>query len=439
MKHYRKILLFLFLVALPWQTRWIVEDIMMQTEVSQYGRLSIYAFDVLLVAFLLASAHVWTRKAWDKIKASKPHLYAFVSLDVLMAVALVSTFWALEPRVALFAAGHIILAGMLFVTLVIDKEVSPDLVLGGIGIGLIAPGLLAWIQSAQQSVFASTILGIAAQDPDVLGTAVLEYEGGRWLRAYGSFSHPNILGGYMAFGLMAIFSVVARAKMKALDMPLALAAVLAGGALVMSASRAGWIALAIGLVWLYELTMKGRSETFRQRMQYTLLLSMGVMLVIGFSLRGPLVSRIQPENRLEVISNTERVEQWDEAKRLLQRTSTGALIGVGTGNYVFALEQVRPLHHAYAYQPIHNVPALVFVELGVLGGLALIVFIVATDWLPHKGWRHPSGRIAMSLGLIVLVLSLFDHYLWTQPTGVYLLAIFFALNLRLGEEAVSHS
>ena len=209
--------------------------------------------------------------------------------------------------------------------------------------------------------------------------------------------------------------------------------------MVMSGSRAAWIAFALRMVWLSELTMKGRSETFKQRMQYTLLLSMGVVLVVGFALRGPLMSRLQPENRLEVISNTERVAQWSDTSRILRRTATGALIGTGAGNYVFAFEQIHPLRHAWEYQPIHNVPALIFVELGVLGALALLVFVVATDWYPHKGWRHESGRIAMSLGLIVLVLSLFDHYLWTQPTGVYLLAVFFALNLRLGEEAVSHS
>lgn len=434
MKHYRKILLILFLIALPWQTRWIVEDVLINEGVSQYGRLSVYVFDVLLVLFLASAQHVWNAASWKRVRSEKILRFALIGLWGMIGMAVLSMLWTVEPMAGLFASGHLLLAGLLFTTLVLDKDISPDLILGSLAIGMIVPSALAWWQSAQQSVSASTLLGIAAQDPEVLGTAVIEHEGGRWLRAYGTFPHPNILGGFAAFGLLSAMIVSIRNKWSRSAIPLALSAALMGGALVMSGSRAAWIALALGLIFLYEWIMAAKNQKRQSNMQLILISMMIPILGIGFALRGPLASRFDGSQRLESISTTERLDQWSDVSAFLQGDLGSVIAGVGSGNYVFALSKMRPLWESWVYQPVHNVPALVLVELGILGVAFMLLFVIATDWNAHRKWRRANGCFAISLGLCVLTLAVLDHYLWTQPSGLYLLTLFFVVNMKLGEE-----
>jgi len=42
-----------------------------------------------------------------------------------------------------------------------------------------------------------------------LGTYVVETGAGRWLRAYGSFGHPNMLGFFLVLGIISAVAIAA--------------------------------------------------------------------------------------------------------------------------------------------------------------------------------------------------------------------------------------
>ncbi len=46
-------------------------------------------------------------------------------------------------------------------------------------------------------MLANKYFGLAQQNPGNLGVSVLEIDGYRILRSYGSLPHPNILGGFL--------------------------------------------------------------------------------------------------------------------------------------------------------------------------------------------------------------------------------------------------
>ncbi|MGH7305076.1 MAG: hypothetical protein ACRELZ_17470 [Candidatus Rokuibacteriota bacterium] len=70
---------------------------------------------------------------------------------------------------------------------------------------------------------------------------------------------------------------------------------------------------------------------------------------------------------------------------------------------------------------VHNVPLLIEAELGLAGLAAAGAIAMILVAIGYRRWRARSGDlwhglVAGSLMALVTV-SLFDHYLWTQPQG----------------------
>ena len=434
MKYYRTIFLTLFLLALPWQTRWIIDTVLVGGDVSQYGQASLYVFDLFLLLYLVSSRSVWTKQRLQELWNKTAYRWAIVGLAGGLAWALVSVLWSFEGASALSGALHLLLAGLFAMTLWLDTDTRPDVVLGSLAAGLLVPSLIGWLQVWQQVIPASSVLGIAAQDPSVLGTAVVETGGMRWLRAYGTFPHPNIMGGFAAIGLAASLVVAARRVLRHEVLFWATAAATAG-VLVMSVSRGAWLAAALGVGVLFWGYRRVSDEPLLRSMKSTLLMACMVLVVATLTLAPVVQTRIAGEGRIEEQSLSVRQSQWSEAGDVLARGVLPVLGGVGMSNYTFALEHIRPFGDVWEYQPVHNVPTLLLIELGLIGALLLLGCIIASDWMVHARWRTSASVSAMALGATVLVLSLVDHYLWTQASGIYLLALFLALNVKFGEEA----
>ena len=71
------------------------------------------------------------------------------------------------------------------------------------------------------------------------------------------------------------------------------------------------------------------------------------------------------------------------------------------------------------YQPIHNVYILIICELGLIALLWLAIII---DF-GRNIKRDPASiePIGVSILCAIMIISLFDHYFWTQAVGQSLL------------------
>ena len=243
--------LMLFIFFLPWQTRWIFHEVTISGGVSEYGKLAIYAIDILLLIYISLVAWQTEKSVFKKLMKRPVTRWMIFGAGLAVDMALISAIWAVEPGVALMGAFHLLLAVALMITLLIDKQAYIGRILAVFILGMITPSILGWMQSAFQLVDASTIFGIAAQDPAVLGTSVIEHANGRWLRAYGSFPHPNIFGGFAAVALVASFHVLAQKISKREQVTGWIAVTFLSGALLLSASRTAWLACLLGLgLWV---------------------------------------------------------------------------------------------------------------------------------------------------------------------------------------------
>ena len=63
----REYLFYLLIFTIPWQTRWIIRDPYLGGEVWEYGRISLYGWDILLVVLVVISVPL----LWEEIKNVK--------------------------------------------------------------------------------------------------------------------------------------------------------------------------------------------------------------------------------------------------------------------------------------------------------------------------------------------------------------------------------
>lgn len=306
----------------------------------------------------------------------------------------------------------------------------------GFLLAMVGHALLALIQFAAQEVWASTFLGTAHHAAWVRGDAVVEAMGGRWLRAYGGFSHPNVLGAALLCTLMLLTQWAmgpcgaggrwgnpeksGRGFLGcAAGIVPGVFVVIATFALIATFSRSALLGLVILLAVL----------AVRRATRH--LATVGALaLVAAVAVTWPLWSpRIAAANRIEVRSLAERRSALADARHLLA-DRRAALVGVGLHAMpVAVLRSIDSRRDPYTIQPVHNVPLLALAEVGVFGVLALLAAFWQGARSTFRTRPEPSSRwleVPHSVFLIPASLALappllLDHALWSLAVGPALL------------------
>lgn len=362
--------LYLLLALLPFQIRYIITP-----SDNQFGIISLYLFDIILV--LLGIIWLWY---WYTHKTIKPQWQSIWLGLVIVLLGVLSSYFADDQTVALYYWIQLAL-GLWLIAIVATVPLQQSMVLSIFVInGLIQAGA-AIIQFITQHVVASTWLGIAAQTPETSGVAVVVTTTGRWLRSYALMPHPNVAAGIMVLALVAL-ALLSYKKIFLIGV-----AMLSFGAFL-TFSRSAlivWCLMLIGFIFL-------------KKISAPLMLTSLLTLVVSSAVFWPLVSsRTLNEQYVEQLSITERQDQWQNFAELLPRYWPQ---GIGLGQYA--------LDHD---QPIHNVPLMMIIELGVFATIIWYWFIFRKFQI-----SHPSSYLLIT----IFSLGLFDHYWWTLPSVLLL-------------------
>ena len=184
-------LIVVFILLIPWQSRFIYKDIMLDGQIWQYGRLSIYAsMIVLLLASLVLGWH--HREQWHLSKKKRWYFLVFYVLVLAASqpIAILSFYYL-----------FLILGTILFIFL--TQYIAPKKILWAFLLSGLLQSILAITQSMEQKIIGNKWLGISTQFIQDKGVSVLESGSMRILRAYGSLPHPNILGGFLVLSILA--------------------------------------------------------------------------------------------------------------------------------------------------------------------------------------------------------------------------------------------
>ena len=392
---------------LPWQTRYIFWQPQVGSSLSEYGNLSLYATQILFCA----AAALW-----------------FVAARARHAVPLRSMPWLTIAPLMIILVVNVALSANIIMTLSFLIQITFALLAAyalhqtaqshrtflayAFGFGLIAPVIFGLYQVYADTSPAFSWLGLAARDAQHLGDAVFLADDQRILRAYGSFPHPNIFGGYLAAAVFLIIVERARHAMRLRSMPWLVGLLSLG--LLATLSRSALLALVVaGAIWL---TLRVTDRKLRNAIIGTIL--MLPITIWLLQLVAPTLLLVRGTNAFELRSIDERIAQLIT---LADAIRYSPWFGSGVGAYPALLAKLAPNLTAWSYQPVHNVALLFLGEIGPVGliGPISLGFLLRKKLLDLFRMRP----LLVPVCAFLFSLSLFDHYLWTLWPGQVLVAL----------------
>lgn len=404
-------LFYLLVFVLPWQTRWIARDYYVGGGSFEYGRVSLYVFDIILIFLLFFCLAVWKKKlvVSDEKHAMNSGRIVFGGLLLLCVYALVTVFWANEKIVSVYWAARLILGvGLFWATQNINFS-KVRLAIVVVAAGFVQGWLAVW-QFISQETTANKWLGMASQKAQDLGASVVGAGEERWLRAYGSWPHPNILGGFLIAVFVFWLYLLARVKNKYQKRFILITGFFITAGIFFTFSRGAWLVFVVLylLSWVY--ILKNKVGLLGKKF----LTGAGMLMIILIIFFWPLTSTriLGGENeRLEIKSNIERLNSYRQAGEIIKNN----IMGVGLGNYTFVVKDFYKINNVWEIQPAHNVYLLIAAELGIVGVIIVAAIILTLVQALYKKKKY-FYLVFLFVGLF---LGLFDHYWWTLPAGLY--------------------
>jgi hypothetical protein len=349
-------------------------------------------------------------RKWGRVpKAGGGWEGAGIWLFALCALASLSTLWSLDWRTSLYVSLHGWLVFGLYLSLRETPNVWRPFAVGSIA-ALFLQAIIGIWQVSDQSTVSTMALGLDWPGnllPSMSGASVVQLpDGTRWLRAYGTFPHPNLLGGWilaLLASLLALILLPSKWRIPALGL-------FAAGLLLLGLtfSRSAWLGLfALGSVLLFHW----------RRFNWKILAMLAIMgffflALLFIPLRQAFAARLADDQiQTEQVSSFTRAWLVQRTWEIIQRQP---VLGVGVGSYPLALS--RHVASFYDIEPVHNIPLLAWSELGP-GGLVLLIGLVLTVAIKSIKARRPLAIIFSAVLSGLLIISFFDHYLWTLSPG----------------------
>lgn len=248
----------------------------------------------------------------------------------------------------------------------------------------------------------------------------------QFFRVNGFFFDPNILGRYLAIGIITALAVAWMRRRTWELAGLAAIVVLLTAGLFVTYSRSSTLMLMVGIALL-----AGRAAGARR----TLAAAAVVLVVIGG------IALIGSSNVRHAATSTERLERVSEGRFDLMRgglTIWGDQPVLGTGLGGFATEFERTLTETERAKIrvviSHNTPVTVLSEGGVVGFALFVGLLLGAGWATVRGSRDQGGVAgwarwtigALLLGIVVhslLYAALFeDPFVWVGAGAAVALA-----------------
>lgn len=431
---------YLLVLLLPWQTRLILHQGMINGNPSELLTISLYATDILLIglsiltlSYFLLGIFLGTKSPIGDLFPKKfsfrpkklfknkraTSIYPFMEvklLTIFLGLGAVSIFFAENRFLAVQRMGWILLAICLAILVAKCKEKTN--IAFWFLMGLMLSAWLGIYQYILQNTFACKWLGLAEHDPKAGGTSIVEIYANngnptRWLRAYGSFDHPNVFGALMAIGIIfALWFFYEEVKENWKKILLYVALISFSSGFFMSLSRSAWVGLFLTLITLIIFIItKEQQNKFKNLLKALFLVGI-IFATFAFAYPNQFLMRSGGQGRLEQKSLDDRAVYFEQGKGIIKNN---LIFGVGIGNYIGALLKKNPKNDAWTYQPIHNVFLYIWAELGIVG---LLLFVTMSVFTGILAWKSDPFVFAALVSLIPSFLL--DHWLWDLHFGILL-------------------
>ncbi len=377
--------------------------------------------DFLLFAadgLLLLTLGLWGLSlAMDSRSISAGPALLWAPIAGFTAVGGLSSAFSVDPALSLYHTVR--LAALFALYLYVVNEIrSLKLLVWPVALQAGLQSVIAIGQLYAQRSLGLQLLGEHLLDPAWSGVSVVGAQGTRILRAYGLSDHPNLLGGTLTFALLLLIASYATGGRRSRWLLLAIAVSFAG--LLATFSRAAWLGLAVGLLFLW-LMLRRHEPGSERRLLFVFVIVEALVILFLLRYPGAVASRLGladafAVNPLESRSLSERGTLNAATNEVF---AENALTGTGLGALPLALRARFP-EFPFFYQPAHLTLLEAAAEIGLLGA-GFYALALAAPWLALALRRErPAGQAwiaASAVLLAITVVGLFDYYPWLLNPG----------------------
>jgi hypothetical protein len=256
-------------------------------------------------------------------------------------------------------------------------------------------------------------------------------------RASGTFTHPNILGGFLFCSVLASFYLFMKTEIKSQHILLISIIFLQIFTLYIVFSRSAILALVLStLIWGFlqlKILIKHhgfRSPIFRRFAILASAILMSSLVGIGIfysqlTARGGIINY----NTVTTYADSERIQYLRMAIDMIK---DHPMLGIGFNNFQLYENPIQPGYPGHIFfSKVHNIYLLIASEMGLISGVLFLLFIFS---ILKNSWRvpiRPEGSLERIFLLSVfwglLFIGACDFYLLHSPHGRILFFGFSAL------------
>jgi len=484
-----------FLLTFTLSIRKILKLYPLGGQFNEYSGIYLYISDIFLILTLVARGYtiLCNNKQCLSNIASRfvariknvPH-GTFLLIPFLLVVwSFISLIWADNKIIALFRSFK--LTEFYFMYLYIIYNVPRGTFLKRTFQLTIALGFFQAIIGIWQFIIQHSVglfwLKESLISSNIDGVAKIVFHGDKFIRAYGLFPHPNILGGFLLVSIILTLAydkmfhvehlerswkqIVPRGTMERLILAIQIIA------MILTFSKSATIGIFIASTYF---VWKSNTKMFHVE-HFTRKLFLVVAIIIT-----SLIILRPDTNSLLFKSLNERLFYLNVSRGTI---SNNSVVGVGSGQFVLDMDNNVPrlsadsadgtLLEPWQYQPVHNVFLLIWSELGIIGLFLFTWFLcklfhveqnipkpdincstrLDSPSSARRAWNNdscsvyrpihtnnvPRGTFLIQqeilkifkgalLGLIFIML--FDHYLWDIQQGQIILWLIVGLIVGIG-------
>jgi O-antigen ligase len=311
--------------------------------------------------------------------------------------------------------------------------------------GAALQSIVALIQFFTQKSLGLKFLAESPLAPDLAGVAKITVAGQNFVRAYGLVPHPNVLAAILVAAIFGLAYLVIKnyAVSKIWQKIIyGVALVLNSAALFFTFSRAvTLIGFLLLIGWAAIIFL--RQKNYRRPITIFIILLFIVHCSLFTVFRSYFFSRYDIANIGESQSLNLRVFYNGVALKFIKQNP---FLGLGQGNFVWALEKIQASLPAWRFQPVHDIYLLIASEIGILGLLAFLWFLFLTirgAWQKSNIFSCLPAEALAKAGLLLIVnclllIALFDHFLWDLQQGQIIFWLFLGLLVSVVQSGQRH-
>lgn len=274
------------------------------------------------------------------------------------------------------------------------------------------------------------LLGERSFSSTTPGIANASLNGQLFLRPYATFSHPNVLGGYVGVVFFLLFYFFFD-KTRVKNVVLGIFSLMCLIIIFLSLGRV----VIVGWIFCFLFLLK---KIFPKVLPFFAIgfTILGVALFLISSFFPEIIFRFFPLSFADSV--TDRILLANSAVAMIK---AHPLFGIGLGNFLPALPSYSS--NTIILQPVHTIYLLIASELGLIGLFFFLFILWKTIVLLFEQTKNRKGYLAVRLSALfsaltlILFTGMFDHYWLTLQQGQLLFSFVLGLSLAEGKNGVS--